>query len=91
MSARFTDFCRSCDSSILERATTATKIKDFEQHECLPILRSYATILDNEGLQVLWHHVVQDRAKLQAQFKSGQPFPPDVSLKDKVLRILDYL
>ncbi|KAF9142769.1 hypothetical protein BGX30_002226 [Mortierella sp. GBA39] len=92
MSDRFTSYCeRSDNEDVLEHAAVATRIENFDQHECLSILRGYSAMLEDQKLEALWFQVVQDRAALLIKFGPGKPLPPDAALKNKVLRILDYL
>ncbi|KAG0262906.1 hypothetical protein BGZ95_003940 [Linnemannia exigua] len=92
MSDRFTSYCEVGGyEDVLERAVTVTRIENFDQHECLTVLRGYTKILEDDGLETLWFQVVQDRASLLSKFGPGKPLSPDAALKNKVLRILDYL
>lgn len=53
--------------------------------------RGYSALLENEGLDALWFQIVQDGAALLTKIGPGKPLPPEAALKNKVLRILDYL
>ncbi|KAG0289992.1 hypothetical protein BGZ97_006332, partial [Linnemannia gamsii] len=92
MSNRFTSYCESsANEDVLERVALATRIENFDQHECLSILQGYSAMLEDEGLEALWSRVVQDRAALLTKFGPRMSLLLDAALKTKVLRILDYL
>jgi hypothetical protein len=92
MSNRFTSYCESsANEDVLERVALATRIENFDQHECLSILQGYSAMLEDEGLEALWSRVVQDRAALLTKYGPRMSLLLDAALKTKVLHILDYL
>ncbi|KAG9324333.1 hypothetical protein KVV02_006579 [Mortierella alpina] len=76
MSDRFTSYCESSGNlDIVDSAAMATRIENFDQHECLSILRGYSALLLDEGLEALWFkfcHVISS-----PPYKTSEPSETD--------------
>ncbi|KAF9401992.1 hypothetical protein BGZ76_007391 [Entomortierella beljakovae] len=83
-------FRQSKEEAQLETAKSLSIIADFEDHPCLQYLRNYIDVLCEKGVIYLKKKVAADRGIINGKYLD-EVMPADVSIEDKVLRVIEYL
>ncbi|ORY96110.1 hypothetical protein BCR41DRAFT_375755 [Lobosporangium transversale] len=83
-------FSQSKKEVLVEDAKSLSIIADFEDHPSLQFLQNYIGILREKGVIYLKKKVVADRGIINGKYLD-EVLPDNVSIEDKVLKILEYL